>query len=264
MPEQWKLALNNELWENGHFITDAVLLKSVPNSDYNRLLYFLSPLVGIETCFAFGAQKIKSRFCSATQPFTMLRLFLRRDKKTGLISVKDVANITAPLAVRTQLRAVYQLSFYSQILLHTPMEPSDYKKYYYLMKYSIELIDMENGLEKSLMFFLSKLAVLHGQSMQASYCRECGILKHYNEIYYSVGAWGFFCRDHLCGTDSGVFGIDAEDAAVMDFYSAARFTAVRASSLRFHNPALATRILIDIICKIYSGTIRREWYENLI
>ena len=131
MQEQWKLALNNELWENGHFITDAVLLKSVPNGDYNRLLYFLSPLAGIETCFAFGAQKIKSRFCSATQPFTMLRLFLRRDKKTGLIGVKDVADIVTPKVVRINLRAVYQLSFYSQILLHTPMEPSDYKKYYY-------------------------------------------------------------------------------------------------------------------------------------
>lgn len=264
MPAQWKHVLNNELWENGHFITDAVLLKTVPNSDYNRLLYFLSPLVGIETCFAFGAQKIKSRFCSATQPFTMLRLFLRRDKKTGLIAVKDVANVESPLAVRTDLRAIYQLSFYSQILLHTPMEPSDYKKYYYLMKYSIELIDMENGLEKSLIFFLSKLAVLHGQAMPASYCRECGNVKHYNELYYSVGSWGFFCRDHLCSASSGVFAINAEDAATMDFYSAAKFTAIKASSVKFHNPINVTAILIDIICKIYSGTIKREWYENLL
>lgn len=264
MPEQWKLVLNNDFWENGHFITDAVLLKSVPNSDYNRILYFLSPLVGIETCFAFGAQKIKSRFCSAAQPFTMLRLFLRRDKKTGLIGVHDVANVVAPRAVRINLRAVYQLSFYSQVLLHTPMEPSDYKKYYYLMKYSIELIDMENGLEKSLMFFLSKLAVLHGQAMQASYCRECGSLKHYNEMFYSVGAWGFFCRDHLCGADSGVFKIDAEDAAVMDFYSAAKFTAISAASLKLRNPMRVTKILIDIVSKIYSGAIRHEWYENLM
>lgn len=264
MQEQWKLALNNELWENGHFITDAVLLKSVPNGDYNRLLYFLSPLAGIETCFAFGAQKIKSRFCSATQPFTMLRLFLRRDKKTGLIGVKDVADIVTPKIVRVNLRAVYQLSFYSQILLHTPMEPSDYKKYYYLMKYSIELIDMENGLEKSLMFFLSKLAVLHGQSMAASYCRECGNLKRYNEMYYSAGAWGFFCREHLSGADSGIFKIDAEDAAVMDFYSTAKFMAISASSFKLRNSVLAAKILIDIINKIYSGTIRREWYENLI
>ncbi|MCH5150298.1 MAG: DNA repair protein RecO [Spirochaetales bacterium] len=256
--------MNNEFWENGHLITDAVLLKSVPNSDYNRLLYFLSPLVGIETCFAFGAQKIKSRFCSATQPFTMLRLFLRRDKKTGLIGVTDVANIVAPKAVRIDLRAVYQLSFYSQILLHTPMEPSDYKKYYYLMKYSIELIDMENGLEKSLMFFLSKLAVLHGQAMQASYCRECGNVKRYNEMFYSAGAWGFFCQDHLCGADSGVFKIDAEDAAVMDFYSAAKFTAISAAPLKLRSPVYAIRILIDIVNKIYSGSIKREWYENLV
>ncbi|MEE1290199.1 MAG: recombination protein O N-terminal domain-containing protein, partial [Spirochaetota bacterium] len=106
--------ISPEFWEHGYFTTDAVLLKAVPNSDYNRLLYFLSPLVGIETCFAFGAQKIKSRFCSTTQPFTMLRLFLRRDKKTGLVGVKDVADVVTPQIIRTNLRAIYQLSFYSQ------------------------------------------------------------------------------------------------------------------------------------------------------
>lgn len=254
----------NEFWENGYFMTDAVLLKSVPNSDFNRLLHFLSPLVGMETCFAFGAQKIKSRFCSTTQPFTMLRLFLRRDKKTGLVGVKDVADVITPKIIRTDLRAIYQLSFYSQVLLHTPMEHCDYKKYYYLMKYAIELLDMENGLEKSLMFFLSKLAVLHGQTMQASFCRECGSDKHYDEIFYSAGAWGFFCHEHLSGAGSGIFKISAEDAAVMDFYSVARFTAISTASVKLNNPGLVIKVMIDMINKIYGSTIKREWYENIV
>ena len=254
----------HEFWENGYFTTDAVLLKTVPNSDFNRLLYFLSPLVGIETCFAFGAQKIKSRFCSTTQPFTILRLFLRRDKKTGLIGVKDVANVVTPEITRINLRAIYQLSFYSQVLLHTPMEHIDYKKYYYLMKYSIELLEMENGLEKSLIFFLSKLTVLHGQTMQASSCRECAAAGRNNEIFYSAGAWGFFCHEHLAGASSGIFKISAEDAAIIDFYSTARFTAISTTSLKLHDSVTVTRILIDIVNKIYGFAIKRDWYENLI
>ena len=256
--------ISPEFWEHGYFTTDAVLLKAVPNSDYNRLLYFLSPLVGIETCFAFGAQKIKSRFCSTTQPFTMLRLFLRRDKKTGLVGVKDVADVVTPQIIRTNLRAIYQLSFYSQMLLHTPMEHSDYKKYYYLMKYSIELLDMENGLEKSLMFFLSKLAVLHGQAMQVSFCRECRNAIRHEELFYSAGAWGVFCHDHLSGAASGVFKIKAEDAMIMDFYSTARFTAISETPLKLNDSATVTKIFIDMVNKIYGGTIKREWYENLI
>ncbi len=253
-----------EFWENGYFTTDAILLKSVPNSEFNRLLYFLSPLVGIETCFAFGAQKIKSRFCSTTQPFTMLRLFLRRDKKTGLVGVKDVANVVTPEIVRTDLRAIYQLSFYSQMLLHTPMEHIDYKKYYYLLKYAVELLDTQNGLEKSLMFFLSKLIVLHGQAMQVSCCRECGSSKRYNQLFYSAGAWGFFCHEHLAGASSGIFKIDAHDMAIMDFYLTARFTAINETALKLNDSVSAVRILVDMVCKIYAGTVRREWYENLI
>ena len=256
--------ISPEFWEHGYFTTDAVLLKAVPNSDYNRLLYFLSPLVGIETCFAFGAQKIKSRFCSTTQPFTMLRLFLRRDKKTGLVGVKDVADVVTPQIIRTNLRAIYQLSFYSQMLLHTPMEHSDYKKYYYLMKYAIELLDMENGLEKSLIFFLSKLAVLHGQAMQVSFCRECRNAIRHKELFYSAGAWGVFCHDHLTGAASGVFKIKAEDAMIMDFYSTARFTAISETSLKLNDSATVTKIFIDMVNKIYGGTIKREWYENLL
>jgi DNA repair protein RecO len=256
--------ISPEFWEHGYFTTDAVLLKAVPNSDYNRLLYFLSPLVGIETCFAFGAQKIKSRFCSTTQPFTMLRLFLRRDKKTGLVGVKDVADVVTPQIIRTDLRAIYQLSFYSQMLLHTPMEHSDYKKYYYLMKYAIELLDMENGLEKSLIFFLSKLAVLHGQAMQVSFCRECQNAIRHEELFYSAGAWGVFCHDHLTGAASGVFKIKAEDAMIMDFYSTAKFTAISETPLKLNDSATVTKIFIDMVNKIYGGTIKREWYENLL
>jgi hypothetical protein len=194
----------------------------------------------------------------------MLRLFLRRDKKTGLVGVKDVADVVTPQIIRTDLRAIYQLSFYSQMLLHTPMEHSDYKKYYYLMKYAIELLDMENGLEKSLIFFLSKLAVLHGQAMQVSFCRECQNAIRHEELFYSAGAWGVFCHDHLTGAASGVFKISIEDAMIMDFYSTARFTTISETPLKLNDSATVTKILIDIVSKIYGGTIRREWYENLI
>lgn len=247
----------------GYVITDAIILKTVVNGESNRFVYFLSPDMGVGTCYAFGAQRIKSRFCSSIVPFGQMKLFLHKSGKTGLFSLKDVSEVKTMDCVQKDLRSIYVLSFYSEVVRNTLMNSFDYKKYYFLLKYAMELLEREKTPEKSLLFFMTKLIVLHGQEMLCSVCRECG--KAEGGVYYSSGSWGFFCKDHISGMEhrgkgkeigNSIVYLELEDAKAVDFYTASKYLTLKEKELKLKNQNSVMRVLFDIVCKIYG-----DWKE---
>jgi recombinational DNA repair protein (RecF pathway) len=71
-----------------HLSTEAIILKTSTSSEINKNFIFISPDLGIQHATAFGAAKIKSRFCSAVQAFTKANLFLYKSPKTDFYKLE--------------------------------------------------------------------------------------------------------------------------------------------------------------------------------
>ena len=67
--------------ENRHIVTESIILHTYIFREIDRTFTFLSKDIGINRSTAFGAFKLKSRFCSTIQPFVKLVLNLYHNSK---------------------------------------------------------------------------------------------------------------------------------------------------------------------------------------
>jgi len=160
--------------------TDAIILKYSKYGELNRLFTFISPTIGIEQATAFGAEKTKSRFCSAIQPFTKLELLLNKNPKNNLLKLEEINNVDINSFIRTDIRYIYLASFYSDVLLNSYIAENEAKSYFYLISYSLDIINSKN-LYRSFLFFSIKYIYLSGYIYSFDRCKKCGNI---DDIYY--------------------------------------------------------------------------------
>ncbi|HBI37698.1 MAG: DNA repair protein RecO [Spirochaetes bacterium GWF1_31_7] len=234
-----------------NIITKGIILKSSVSGDQNRLFSFISPDLGVERALAYGGEKIKSRFCSTIVPFADLKLFLYRDPKTNLYSIKDVAEPLIAENFKKELKTIYLTAFFANVILNSLLDQFDYKKYYMLLKYSLELIEVYNDPVKAFLFFTTKLIVLHGQEIRYSCCRECK--RSDNTLFYSKGDYDIFCSDHISGDK---IAINKPDAEVMDAFINLKYVEIKEMHYKLHDFEAIRIIQIHYIKKIYCNSLR--------
>lgn len=233
-----------------NIITRGIILKTSIKGDYNRLFSFISPDIGVETAVAFGGERIKSRFCSTVTPFTDLKLFLYKDPKTNLYTLKDISEPLTPTLFSKTLKDIYLTAFFANVILNTLLDSNEYKKYYALLKYSIELV--ENGhSQKAFLFFSNKLLVLHGQELNFTTCRFCR--RKEENMYYSLSKHDIFCLNH---TDGESIKLNYADSRVLDDFTALKYNEIKSMDFKIMNSESVNKILIDYIKKIYYGNLK--------
>src|SRR5512146_442070 len=99
--------------EQRHITTRGIILKTFAGGEINRNFIFLSPALGIRTATAFGAAKIKSRFCAVVQPFIEGKFFLYKPPKSDFYKLTDASEVKSNDFIRKDLKFIYLTSFYS-------------------------------------------------------------------------------------------------------------------------------------------------------
>ena len=96
-----------------HLTTEAIILKIVTSGEINRYFTFISPTLGIQSATAFGAAKLKSRFCSSVQPFVKAKLFLYKSPKNNFYKLEDISDVTMNDFIKKNLSLIYIVSFFN-------------------------------------------------------------------------------------------------------------------------------------------------------
>ncbi len=175
-----------------YITTDAIILKYSKYGEQNRLFTFISPTIGVEQATAFGAEKTKSRFCSAIQPFVKLELLLNRNPKNNLLKLEEINNVDINSFARSDIRHIYLLSYYSDILLNSYISSSEAKSYFYLISYSFDIIVNSADLERSYLFFSIKYMFLSGYIYSFDKCKKCGNID--DRYYFDLNDNSFLCE----------------------------------------------------------------------
>jgi DNA repair protein RecO len=177
--------------EKRHQITDAIILKTTASGEINRFFHFISPTLGLQTAMAFGAAKIKSRFCSSVQPFVKAKLYLYRSPKTDLYKLEDISDTVSNDHIKEHLDSIYVASFFCDIFLNYFLCSEECRNFYHLLLYSLELLDEKKDIKKAFLFFTSKMLFLSGYDFNLSTCKKC--LKAYDTYFFDGNEGGIFC-----------------------------------------------------------------------
>lgn len=178
--------------EQRHKQTEAIILKSCLTGEINRYFQFISPEMGIQSATAFGAAKIKSRFCSSVQPFVKARLFLYSNPKNNYLKLEDISDISSNDFIRKDLDLMYLFSFFGDVFMNCYISEDEYKNYYYLLLYTIDILEKYNDLHKALLFFTSKFFFLSGYTFNLTCCKNCSSKSE--KYFFDFKEGGIFCE----------------------------------------------------------------------
>lgn len=231
-------------------IVTGIILQTIKSGEYNRLITVLTPDFGIIKALAYNAEKPKSRFCSTLLPFTEATFYLQQDQNTGFYSITDISTPLTAVYFKTSLQMIYLFSYYSYIMLNTPVSPHEFKIYYYLIKYSIELVEKYQSPYKSYLFFTCKLITLHGQNIHFSNCSVCAHTG--DNLCYSRSDHSVFCKDHISGP---YIEISRSDALILDQYTTGKYIFLTQYNDLPADFAGIRQILTDTVKHIYHGML---------
>ena len=132
------------------------------------------------------------------------------------------------------------------------MEVHEFKLYYYLLKYSIELIETHNSLEKSFLFFFIKLITFHGASFSFIQCGHCHIKKE--QLYFSTKHNQMLCEEHA---HSNSQTLPINDLQILEFYTNAKFIEIPNYNEKLTSFAQIKDFLSTIIQLIYHKQLQK-------
>jgi DNA repair protein RecO len=197
-----------------HISTDAVILKTAIINEHNKRFSFISPVMGIQEGIAFGAAGNKNKFCSSVSPFVRAKLFLYKNHKSVYYKLEDISEVFLNDNFNKDLKSIYLLSFFSEILLNSFIGGEEIKNYYFLLLYSTELLE-KSRYEAAFIFFTTKFLFLSGYNYSLSYgCRKCG--KEFDFYYFDHKDGSIMCFQD---TASNKFKISKESVILWkDFF----------------------------------------------
>jgi DNA repair protein RecO len=234
-----------------YFTGEAIILKYSTTGEINRQFAFISPVLGIQTATAFGAERLKSRFCPSIQNFVSADLFLNKNPKTGLLKLDDISNIDTNDFIKLDLKLIYIVSFFSDILLNTYMSNEEFKSFFYLLKYSIEILKYKNDIVSSFMFFTGKYFLLSGYGLNLNGCRKC---KTADSIYYfDFQSHGILCSK--CAIDKK-YRLSENASFCWKYFFETRYKDMTDLRIDSGDFKVICTITMDILANIFSRELK--------
>ncbi len=176
----------------------AIVLRSYPFGDADRVVVLISPNNGKIRTVAKGVRKTKSRFGGRLEPFTHVDLVLYEGR--NLDTITQVAIIEPFRRLREQLDSVVAAGVMVEAVDAVAQEDESSMRLFLLLQRGLKALDAGLVSGDMVTSFLLKLADVVGVAPSLSSCAACG---RSDQLYrFSFSAGGVMCS--TCQMDGGV------------------------------------------------------------
>jgi len=182
--------------------------------DFHKTVIILSPEKGILNAVAHGAYKGKSRISSITDPFCVSNFELYHNPVKELWKISNCESIDLNSNIREHLNAVYNASFWSELILKSHASGADYQWSYSILTSALSSLNAcpDDGMMIT-MHFLYRFLIGSGFISDFSSCGHCGREREDSAVYFSPVEGCFLCRS--CAS-SGLPAIDGNSASYLE------------------------------------------------
>ncbi len=175
--------------------TEGIVLRSYNLSDSDKIVVIFTAEDGIVRGYANGARKLKSKFGSSLEPFTIVSLNYRHKELNELVRLEKAELVASHFTLASQSNSFEMANYWCELVLEfIPAMMTD-KRVYRLLSNSIKLLAIHSASAKNLScYFVVWLLKLTGYFPSLSYCRICRKKKSADYIS-SFSQSGVICSD---------------------------------------------------------------------
>ncbi|MBI9106814.1 MAG: DNA repair protein RecO [Spirochaetales bacterium] len=197
-----------------NYCTEAAVLKTRRMGDIHKTVIILSPEKGILNAVVHGAYKGKSRISSITDPFCLSVFELYHNPVKDLWKITGCESRELNSNIRENLNAVYNASFWSELILKSHASGADFEWAYSILCSALSSLNAapDDGMMIT-MHFLYRFLIGSGFISDFSSCGHCGRERGNAEVYFSPVEGCFLCS--LCAS-SGLPVIDGSSASYLE------------------------------------------------
>lgn len=178
-------------------VTPAIVLRTWPYSESDKIVSFLTKGYGKVTGIAKGAKRSRKRFVNTLEPFSLVNLHFQERPHSTLAFVYACDLIRVFKSLTASLEKIAQASYLIEITDALAGEREENRLLFEHLKEGLTFIEENETSLSFLTFFELKLLRLSGYQPMLEYCRRC-------EKKWQLGLepkWRFSPRDGgiLCG-----------------------------------------------------------------
>ena len=176
----------------------AIVLRSYPFGDADRVVVLISPNTGKIRTVAKGVRKTKSRFGGRLEPFTHVDLVLYEGR--NLDTITQVATVEPFKRLRGDLDSVIAAGMMVEAVDAVAQEQESSVRLFLLLQRGLKALDSGMYSPDLITAFLLKLADVVGVAVALVECASCGRSDDLDRFSFSGG--GVHCS--VCSVEGGV------------------------------------------------------------
>ncbi len=156
--------------------TQAIVLRKTRVSEIHKGLTLLTPQRGLIQALAHGAYKIRSRFRSASEPYSHLKVYLYHDPVKDQFKITDLEALNLFDGIRGDLQKFYAASLWAEVSLKSYGAGEDFPLLFQLLLDALVQLNQGGGAEPGVISiqFLWRFMQLLGLLPDFGACGRCG------------------------------------------------------------------------------------------
>ena len=156
--------------------TDAIVLRTYNLAEADRIAVCLTRSAGLVRAVAKGARRMKSRFGSALEPFTLIRLAFYERENRELVSISSAEIMKSHFNLAAQLEASETLAYMGELVSEFAPPHEANEKLFRMVNACVEALETSAGPAARLVlrYFEVWLLRLGGLFPDVRSCAECG------------------------------------------------------------------------------------------
>lgn len=188
--------------QKGEILVQGMILRSVPQGDYDKRLVILTKEKGRITAFAKGARRSKNLLAGKTNPFAFGNFVLGTGSSAYYLKRADISNYFMEMGqdFERNCYGCYLLEFVEYYTREGSSELPMLKLLYQSIRALIN-DSIPNELVRCI--FELKATVLNGEYPEVFHCLKCR--KPLQEAYFVTKKGGAFCKDCRQKTDEEIY-----------------------------------------------------------
>lgn len=172
-------------------VTPAIVLRSWPYGESDKIVSFLTEAFGKITGIAKGAKRSRRRFVNTLEPFSLVNLRFQDRSHSSLMFVLACDLIRPFKGLTTSLENIAHASYLVEIADRLTREHEENRPLYEHLREGLTFVEDKGTSLFFLVYFELKLLQLAGYRPMLQHCRRCE--KHWRQE--SQARWCFSPRD---------------------------------------------------------------------